>query len=684
MMKMGFQDLNLKIGYNSENTDVVKEFFIPVLRNTKLYRRVSAYYSSNSLKLIAEGLSEMLNNNGTMKLLVSYVISEEDFNEIIKAKKRPDEILNSMQIDNEIELKELMKDENVAALGYLIATKRLEIKFVVCKAKGIFHLKFGILIDDKNDKISFSGSINETYEGLTDNIEEFKVFRSWITEERKYLEVDSEKFDNYWNEKIDRKDYVIVQMPERFKKAIMKAYEETGRKSKKTTKELPPLWPHQQKAIDAWKGNNYSGIVEMATGTGKTIVAVSCIKHISGNKRLLVIVGCPTKVLVTQWEETLKKYIENFDITSISKDETKDAIYRKLTNAQDSKHVLIGTYASLSKKWFTDTIIEKYDGEILFIGDEAHWLGAEGFSKALSEKYKYRLGLTATPMRYFDLGGTSVILNYFKDTVFKYTLNDAIRDGFLTPYSYHMSFTYLTDRETREYQTLTRKYARGMASSGRDKEVAEKLLPIIVERARIVKKAANKIITFRQILETLMKRDELQSLLIYVEDTEQLSTYLDVLDSIGAEYRRVDESTSDGNRQLILNDLAEGKIDCVIAMKVLDEGVDIPNAKRAIFVSSSGNPKQFIQRRGRILRKAPGKSHAEIYDICILVNTERSEDDVFKKIEEKISVSELKRLAIFSITASNKTECYKEFQKVEEKLNINVFDIINAVRKYAN
>ena len=112
--------------------------------------------------------------------------------------------------------------------------------------------------------------------------------------------------------------------------------------------------------------------------------------------------------------------------------------------------------------------------------------------------------------------------------------------------------------------------------------------------------------------------------------------------------------------------------------------MDIPNAKRAIFVSSSGNPKQFIQRRGRILRKAPGKSHAEIYDICILVNTERSEDDVFKKIEEKISVSELKRLAIFSITASNKTECYKEFQKVEEKLNINVFDIINAVRKYAN
>jgi superfamily II DNA or RNA helicase len=686
MIRMGFRDLNLKLGYNSDNTDVVREFFIPVLRDTKLYRRISAYYSSNSLKLIAEGLSEMLNNNGVMKLLVSYVVSEEDFDEIIKAKRRPDEILNSIKIDNEMELKELMKDENVAALGYLIATKRLEIKFVICKAKGIFHLKFGILTDEKNDKISFSGSINETYEGMTDNIEEFKVFRSWITEERKYLEVDSEKFDNYWSGKIDRKDYVIVQMPDGFRRVIMKAYEETGSKSKGTSKELPPLWPHQQKAIDAWKGNNYLGIVEMATGTGKTNVAIACIKAMGElyTTNLLVVIGCPTKVLVGQWEEKIREVINNFEIKVISQEETKDDIYKYILKAEGKNQVIIGTYASISKPWFTEIIIEKYTGKILFIADEAHWLGAENLSKALSDKYTYRLGLTATPVRYFDISGTERIIRYFKDTVYKYTLKDAIRDGWLTPYDYHMFFGYLTEVETKEYQKLTKKFARSYAIGKSMKHEDDTLSATLFERARIIKKAFNKIIIFRQILQNLNNENKLSSLLIYVEDEEQLSEYLDIMDEFDIEYRKIDGDTKDEDRKLILDDLAADKVDCVIAMKVLDEGVDVPNAKRAIFVSSSGNAKQFIQRRGRILRKVQGKKIADIYDICMLVDLEnQKEKDEFMKIEKAITSSEFKRLAIMSVSAHNKLECYEQLERVGKKLNIYVFNIINDVRKYA-
>ncbi len=683
---MGFQNLNLKIGYNSENIDVVREFFVPVLRNTKLYRRVSAYYSSNSFKLIAEGLSEMLNNNGIMKLLVSYVVSEEDFNEIIKAKRRPEEVLNSMKIDNEIELKELMKDENVAALGYLVASKRLEIKFVICKANGIFHLKFGILTDEKNDKISFSGSINETYEGLTDNIEEFKVFRSWIAEERKYLEVDSKKFDDYWSEKIDRKDYVIVQMPEKFKRAIMKAYEENESKVKMNTKELPPLWPHQQKAVDAWKGNNYSGIVEMATGTGKTNVAITCIKSMGElcTNNLLVVIGCPTKVLVGQWEEKIEESVNNFDVKVISQEETKDDIYKYILKAQGKNQIIIGAYASLSKAWFTDTIIEKYNGKILFIADEAHWLGAENLSKALSDKYTYRLGLTATPVRYFDIAGTEKIVRYFNDTVYKYTLKDAIRDGWLTPYDYHIFFGYLNEGETREYQKLTKKYAKSYAIGKNMKQENDTLSAVLFERARIIKKALNKITIFRQILERLDNENKLSSLLIYVEDEEQLSEYLNVMDELEIEYRKIDGDTKDSDRKLILSDLAADKVDCVIAMKVLDEGVDVPNAKRAVFVSSSGNAKQFIQRRGRILRKAQGKRIADIYDICMLVDLENQRDeDEFTKIEKTITSSEFKRLAIISLSAHNKPECYERLETIGKKLNIDVFDIINDVRKYA-
>lgn len=681
---MTFKELNLNIEYNSDYGDVVKDFFTPILKKSKLYKRVSAYYSSNSLKLIAEGLSAMINNDGKMKLLISYLVSEKDFDAIIHAKKKPDEILKTLKIDDEIKLRELMANENVSALGYLIATNRLEVKFVICKGKGIFHLKFGIFTDGLGDRVSFSGSINETYEGLTDNIEEFKVFRSWIPEERKYLEKDSMLFDKYWEGKINRMDYLVVDMPEKLKNTITKVYKETEKKTKKSIKELPSPWPHQQTSQDKWIENGYFGIVEMATGTGKTNLAISCIKEmgVKHTNNFLVIIGCPTKVLVSQWKKDIINYIENFDLITISKDETKDEIFRSIVDSQQKNHLIIGTYVSLSKPWFTESIIGKYKGKILFVADEAHWLGAENLSKALLSKYTYRLGLTATPVRYFDIEGTQKILDYFKDVVFRYRLKEAIRDGWLTPYDYYMFFAYLTESETREYQKLTKKYSRGMYISKKTGLEENRLMLILTERAKIVKKAQDKLDVFEKILNKLKEENKLNSLLVYVEDEEQLSEYLSIMDDYDIEYRKIDGSTKDEDREIILTDLSENKIDCVIAMKVLDEGVNIKRLSRAIFISSSGNSKQFIQRRGRILRKVHGKKISEIYDICVLVDTKNQKDDEFKKVEEKVTASEFKRLAIFSISAHNKSDCYTQLEKVGKSLNINVYNIINNVRKY--
>jgi superfamily II DNA or RNA helicase len=682
---MALKELKLDIGYNSETLDVAKEFFIPVLKDTRLYRRVSAYYSSESLKVIAEGLSEMLTNDGVMKLLISYVVSEEDFNAIINAKKRPEEILAAMNIDDETTLREMMKNKNVAALGYLIASNRLAIKFVICRGRGIFHLKFGIFTDINGDEVSFSGSINETYEGLTNNIEEFKVFRSWVAEENKYLKNDSALFDSYWNGTINKKDYLIADMPEKFKGAITKISQETATGVRHAVKQLPKLWPHQQTAIDKWTDNNFTGILEMATGTGKTIVAMSCIRRMADTHpdNFLVVIGCPTNVLVAQWKEKLKEYINGFDVITISQNETKDNIYRAVVNSQETNRIILGSFVSLSKSWFTDTIIEKYEGKIMFIADEAHWLGADVLSKALLDKYAYRLGLTATPVRYFDIEGTEKLLGYFKGTIFKYTLKEAIRDGWLTPYDYHMRFAYLTDEETIEYQKLTRRYAKMMFASKNSQRDEDSLMTVISERAKIVKKAVNKNTVFRQLLQQLKNEKKLNYLLIYVEDNDQLSTYLGIMDEFDVEYRTIDGDTPGGDRDIILNDLAADKIDCVIAMKVLDEGVDIQNARRAIFISSSGNYKQFIQRRGRVLRIAENKKLAEIYDICVLVDTENQDDAAFKAVESKVTSSEFKRLAIFSISAHNKSECYNELERVGKKLNIDVFKIINDVREYA-
>jgi len=685
---MLFKDLELNIEYNSDSIDVTKDFFIPVLRIAKSYRRVSAYYSSTSLKLIAEGLASMISNDGDMKLLVSYLVSEEDFDAVLSAKKRPEEILNSINIDNETKLQELMVDENVRALGYLIAAGRLDIKFVICRSKGLFHLKFGIFTDSIGDKISFSGSINETYEGLTDNIEEFKVFRSWVPDERKYLESDSDYFDKFWNGRIKKKDYLVVEMPEKIRNTITKAYRESEKHIRKSIKPLPPLWNHQQTAVDKWIENNHSGIIEMATGTGKTIVAISCIKEMARNHQdnLLIVIGCPTQILVSQWADNLKNYASDLDLIIVS-EQTKDSIYRPVVNSNEAHQIIIGAYASLSKGWFTDVIIPKYKGKIMFIADEAHWLGAKKLSKALSADYGYRLGLTATPIRYFDIEGTDRLLNYFKhdnkkDVIFKYTLKQAIRDDWLCPYNYHMFFAYLDKDETEEYLKLTKKYAKSFFIGKNRQLDDEHLTVILAERAKIVKKSSDKVNKIREILQKLKDENKLSSLLIYFEDDDHISNYLDMMDEFNIEYRRIDGDTKDKDRELILNDLSENKIDCVIAMKVLDEGVDVKKLSRAILVSSSGNPKQFIQRRGRILRKAPGKKIADIYDVCVLADTKNQRDKKFNEIEEKIMTGEFKRLAIFSMSAHNKADCYKELEKISKDLNIDIFSIINDVRKY--
>jgi len=222
-----------------------------------------------------------------------------------------------------------------------------------------------------------------------------------------------------------------------------------------------------------------------------------------------------------------------------------------------------------------------------------------------------------------------------------------------------------------------------MYAGKRNKKENDCLTLILAQRARIVKKATNKIDIFGEILQKLNDENKLNSLLIYVEDGEQLSAYLDIMNKFGIEYRKIDDATKDKDREIILNDLSENKIDCVIAMKVLDEGVDIKRLSRAIFVSSSGNSKQFIQRRGRILRKAGGKKVAEIYDICVLVDAENQKDKEFEKIEEKITSGEFRRLAIFSISAHNKTDCYTELERIGKNLNIDIYKIINEVRKYA-
>jgi len=374
---MALKDLNLKEFYDSDEDDTLNDFYIPALSEAISYKRIAGFFTSSSLAISAKGLSKFIFNGGRMQLIACAILSKEDYEKIKEVTEKP--FIESLEKEF-IESLENIEDElvmdHVKMLGWMLKKEKLEIKIsLVTKGTGIPHQKIGILEDSKGNILSFTGSDNETEKGWIDNIEDFHVFCNWKPENKKHLEGDINTFEKFWNDLGKRakvfpiseavKNNLIRIAPkndEEFKKLSKETSEKLLKKNREVrsikmtsiVKELPPLWAHQEEAVKKWTENGYSGIVEMATGTGKTNVAISCLKNMSKQHpdNFLVIIGCPTKVLVSQWKNDLKEYMADFDIISISKDESKDSIYRSIINSPQDNHIIIGAYASLSKSWF--------------------------------------------------------------------------------------------------------------------------------------------------------------------------------------------------------------------------------------------------------------------------------------------------------------------------------------------
>ena len=684
---MTLKNINLANSYDSDDVDVTKSFFEPLLRESVIYKRVAAYFSSTSFRALSEGLSTFVWNNGRMFLIIAQLINEEDYKAILQGKTSSEDVISSIFIRDRDDLLALTRDENVRALAYLLATNRLKMKFVLsAKLQSIFHLKFGIFIDDQGNKVSFSGSINETLAAYSTNIEEFKVFRNWVIEENKYLATDEKKFDSIFAGEIRRGSYVVVDLPNRVKNVITELSEPSEYGRPRNIEERIELRDYQRRAIDKWVDSSYTGIVQMATGTGKTIVAVECIKRVLNstfNRPLLVIIGAPTLGLIDQWHDVLSKHFESNRVltTSIG----KQSLYSRLSMISEGSrgyYFLLGTYASLCKDWFTTEILDSENYGILFVADEAHWLGAPELSKSMQEKYSYRLGLTATPIRHFDVEGTEKIMQYFGSVVFNFSIKDAIDGGYLTPYEYYVHLANLGQDELKEYIRLTRNLTRVKNSSRGDEVTNKSKLSIILSmRARIIKKAKDKFRVLGEILDSLSRSGKLKNLIIYFEDSEQIENFMTIVyphfDS--KLFRIIDAKTGTETRNAIIRDFSDGSVNCVVCMKILDEGLDIPSAERAIFVSSSTNPKQFIQRRGRILRVKAGKKFAEVFDIFVSIDENQLNDITLKNIDRKISVAELKRICTFGVNSFNRSRFLKDLENIGKKTNINVWEILGGI-----
>ena len=684
---MCFKDLEIKSTYRSVYDNIPEDFFNRVLPETKIYLRAAGYYSSNSLKTISEGLSKMIWEDGRMKLLISPHLSQDDVEAIRIGKTTPEVVIKNIFIEDRSKLQELMRNDNVNALSYLIATEKLEIKFVLSSDyKGLFHMKFGIFYDEDGDIISFSGSLNESDAGLNENAEELKVFKSWVQGQRIFIDPDLEFFNDIFEEGGKYGKFYTVSLPDEIKQTFSDVWKES--KKRQNLSEPRELRYYQENAIDFWTSNEFIGIVEMATGTGKTEVGLEAMKIIEQQTKfpkMIYLIAVPTNLLVLQWEGRVRK--DNNEIKIVLTTSGRDQVYQEVKNFFSSslKNLcLIGTYSTLSSDWFLKLLNVQKSVGVFLIADEVHWAGAEKNSLALMNSYEYRLGLSATPLRTFDLEGTEYILNYFNKVVYVYTMKQAIRDGYLSKYRYQIYPCFLTSDEYDEYLRLTRRLIK--ISSDKDKQINSfddtKLALLLSLRARIVKKANNKERVLENIITSLIERHgDFHHLLVFFEDSEQLNNSLQEISlSTNLKFKVIDHQTIESDRNDIIRQFNEGFLNFIVAMRVLDEGLDSRYADKAIFVASNSNPRQYIQRRGRILRIHEGKKSAEIHDIMVLPNRDLfNTTNTNDSMEKKLLRGEIKRAVLFCADADNRLQCVKEIENITSGWNIDIWEMFREV-----
>ena len=661
--------------------DLLDKFYIPMLSKTNRYYRIAGFFSSTALLVASKGIEELVRNDGTMRLLISPEISEQDF-EVLKM-SADGSLDENLELFADFDINMFDSYDNLKLLAWLLANKKLEIKIVVDKKsrKSIFHQKVGIGFDKKGDMISFSGSINETAQAWIDNIEEFKTFKSWEAGQAAYFLSDLQKFNDYWsNEKqeiatvydipIAIREKIISKSPtDIYDLSVMKKYKKEKKKYSLS------LFPHQFDAIEAWKNNNYSILMEMATGTGKTRTAIGAFcELLNQNRRLLIIVSTPQNTLSRQWKTDIDGLGIKFDKSLIVDGSNSkwrrdleltliDFALGKIDNA-----IIYTTHVTSSKDEFIKIINKnKFSTDILFICDEVHAIGSDKQRNALSEAYNYRIGLSATPDRMFDEGGTEIIKQYFGNKSFEFTIYHALNTinpltgkPFLNRFIYLPRFVYLNEDEMQKYKSYSKKIALAYENEEEDGEIAK----LLMHRSTIVKDAENKLCEVDLILDELSEElGRITDTIIFASDKQILPT-IELLTAKGISRSKITENESaskivsghDTERQKIIKDFKAGDIQVLLGIKCLDEGIDIPNARIAIIMASSLNPREYVQRVGRVIRQAPNKAHSIIYDLIVLP------DHIETQADCNLIEKEARRAMYIAKNAINYVDVRKKFK----------------------
>ena len=658
---------------DTSQTDFVSELYRPLLRRSVRYKRGVGYFTSGWLKQNATGLAELAKNGGTAQIITSPELTDSDWDAIQEGTAaQSEDILRERLRVKVADLETSLEHDTRNALGWLVADGVLEFRFAIPdnELDGDFHDKWAIFESEAGEKVAVHGSQNDSEKGFR-NYESYDVFAQWTgSRDAARVTRHEERFDRIWDG--NDPNVATYTIPDAVLNDLL---------SLRTTSERPyelgqpddagiELREYQQEAVDAWFANRKRGLFQMATGTGKTYTAIGALDRLLQNRTtpMLTVISVPYTHLARQWEESLAEwgYTSVTHVYGTANRTWKQDLSRRIDDLSigvREQEITITTHTSMSTEYFRGAISDAAC-ETLLIADEVHGLGSGERRKGLTDSYDFRLGLSATPERQYDESGTKFLLDFFDGVVYEYPLEDAIPE-YLVPYNYYPLIVELTEDELDAYRGLSRKLATEFSKDDPDKELIERLL---LKRARMVKSAENKLPTLRRILRGLPEHER-DHLLVYT-NPQQFESVQDVLHEVGLVQHQFTAEEDQDARETLLEGFAEGRYDALVAMKCLDEGVDVPSTERAILMSNSNNKMQFVQRRGRVLRRADelGKDHADIYDI-IVVPSENPDRQLINS-EKKLLEKELRRFEEFARLAKNDIEARNQIEPLRTQYEI--------------
>ena len=707
MVERLLHDENIKL-IRGSNSQLLRGFLNQHLPSAISYKRAVGYFSSSVFEVAKEEFLEFFDRGGKIELVCSPTFSASDLDALFRSHYLSFDGNSS----NSNSIKANKAFSAVRLLEWAVSTERMCIKIALVQSQSrnsIYHEKIGVLSYPQNTITAIEGSANESASAYRDNFERITVHEHSDHKSFRAKRI-LEDFERLWDNSTPGVE--VITLHKAFQRQVLFArnepafgtfpprvqVQEMELKVPAEIIKLPSrlvLRDYQQRAIDGWFKAGGKGIYSMATGSGKTITALATLEALYRRvgSPLVIVIIAPYLNLVDQWIEEARQFglapINCSGLSSQWMSLVESALYLNKTNQRPILSI-VTTNRTFALGPF-QRILELLRVRTVLVGDEVHNLGARHLSNKLPNKITLRLGLSATPQRWMDEDGTKAVQDYFGETVIDFDLEAALNGPFaaLCPYVYNPILVDLDDDETEEYLVITKQLARCMVDP-RGENLSDLALALLLKRSRLIASAKGKLPAFSRVFRPYKNtrynliycgdgRMEIDAASSNVSDKIPEIEILRQVDAVtrllgqdfGMNVTKYTSETDQVQRRAILRDFEIGNKQALVAIRCLDEGVDIPKVRRAFILASSTNPRQFIQRRGRVLRRAEGKDQAEIFDFIVIppldqVKTGTAEFRTLRNLVER----EMKRVVEFARLAINGPQAIGKLRPVLERLQL--------------